>query len=178
MVRVCPPPILPGAPQETGREFVGLWRPRRDGQGDGPEASHKYSLGPNCPRTVPIWGLLGLAVAGSRPQLQLPSCSRQEISWQKAGAGTEGSWRLTGGGTQRKEKRPGRGRGVYANGSSHYPAFNEGRSRSWRKGPGDRVGGSQASPDKAGSLSVHCRDSSTPRGAQKPGPRDQVQKDG
>lgn len=57
-----------------------------------------------------------VGLARSRPQPQLPACHRQEISWQKAGAGTEGSWRLTGGGTQRKEKGRGRGRGVYANG--------------------------------------------------------------
>lgn len=50
--------------------------------------------------------------ARSRPQPQLPACHRQEISWQKAGAGTEGSWRLTGGGTQRAEKGRGRGRGA------------------------------------------------------------------
>lgn len=76
--------------------------------------------------------------AGSRPQPQLPACHRQEISWQKAGAGTEGSWRLTGGGTQRKER--GRGRGVDSkDGSDSGPLTREGA----------RGGGSQASPDKA-----------------------------
>lgn len=84
--------------------------------------------------------------AGSRPQPQLPACHRQEISWQKAGAGTEGSRRLAGGGAQRKEKGRGRGRGAYANdGSDSGPLTRDGARR----------GGSQASPDKADSRFSH-----------------------
>lgn len=45
MVTVCSP-ILPGAPKGTRRDFVGLWRPGRDGLGDGLEARHRHYLGP------------------------------------------------------------------------------------------------------------------------------------
>lgn len=48
MVRVCPPHPLWG-PKGTRRDFVGLWRPRRDGQGDGREVRHGHYLGPKCP---------------------------------------------------------------------------------------------------------------------------------
>lgn len=109
MVRVCPPhPPWSPIGARTGLcgslEPQARWAGRRTG-----EARHRRYLGPKCPPHCSELETLGLAGAGSRPQLQLPACSRQEISWQKAGAGTEGSWRLTGGGTQRKEKRRGGG---------------------------------------------------------------------
>lgn len=89
MVRVCPP-ILPGAPQGTGREFEGLWRPRRDGQGDGAEARHRHYLGPKCPPTVLSWGLWGWPGREAAPSSSCPpaaakkSAGRRQEQGQKA----------------------------------------------------------------------------------------------